>query len=76
MEVQTTVKIELTAEEFEILNKACSILGNFEMNESEAVLSLVQQKYMESVDLIDHDYALSTTIDFLAMLLTDYEKNK
>ena len=72
MKVQATVKIKLTEEEFEIINKACEILGRFEMNESEDVLSLVQRKYMESVDLVNHDYALSTTIDFLDMLLTDY----
>lgn len=76
MEVQTTVKIDLTEEEYNILNKACNILGSFEMNESETNLSVVQCKYMESINFVDHDSALSTTIDFIAMLLTEYEKNK
>ena len=76
MEVQATVKIELTKEEFEILNKACDILGAFEMNESEDILSLVQRKYVDSVYGVEHNNALSITVDFLAMLLTDYERNK
>lgn len=76
MEVQTTVKIDLTEEEFDILNKACDILGSLEMNESETNLCLVQQKYMDSVYGLAHENALSITVDFLAMLLTDYEKNK
>ena len=76
MEVKATVKIELTKEEFEILDKACSILGAFEMNENETTLSLVQQKYIDSVYGVEHENAISTTIDFIAMLLTEYEKNK
>lgn len=76
MEVQATVKIELTKEEFDILNKACDILGSLEMNESETNLCLIQQKYIDSVYGVEHENALSTTVDFLAMLLTDYEKNK
>lgn len=76
MEVQATVRIELTKEKCEILDKACSILGDFEMNASETNLSLVQQKYMDSVYGVEHENAISTTIDFIAMLLTEYEESK
>lgn len=76
MEVQATVKIELTKEEFDILNKACDILGDLEMNTSETDLCLLQRKYVDSVYGVEHENALSTTIDFIAMLLTEYEKNK
>lgn len=76
MEVQTTVKIKLTEEEFVILDKACNILGDFEMNVSETDLSLIQRKYIDDVYGIEHDNALSTAVDFLTMLLTSYAKNK
>jgi hypothetical protein len=76
MEIQTTVKIDLTKEEFDILNKACNILGDLEMNTSETDLCLVQRKYVDSVYGVEHENALSVAVDFLDMLLTDYVKNK
>ena len=76
MEVQATVKIELEKEEFDILNKACDILGELEMNTSETDLCLIQRKYVDSVYGVEHENALSIAVDFLAMLLTEYEKSE
>lgn len=76
MEVITVTKINLTKEEFDILNKACDILGELEMNASETDLSLIQRKYVDSVYGVEHDNALSIAVDFLAMLLTEYEKSE
>ena len=76
MEVITVTKINLTKEEFDILNKACDILGDLEMNTSETDLCLIQRKYVDSVYGVEHDNALSIAVDFLAMLLTEYEKSE
>lgn len=75
MEVQATVKIKLTEEEYDILNKACDILGDLEMNTNETDLCLLQRKYVDSVYGVEHENALSVAVDFLDMLLTDYMKN-
>lgn len=76
MKLKTTIKIELTEEEFNALNKACDILGDLEMNSKETDLSLIQRKYEDSVYGVEHENALSVAVDFLDMLLTDYVKNK
>ena len=76
IEVITAIKINLTKEEYEILNKACNILSNFEMNASDNEINALQANYIKSVDYIEQNYALPTTVDFITMLLTEYEKNK
>jgi len=74
MKIVKTVKVELTDEEREILQKAQDILINFE---NEAVVSeedALQEMYEEHVEYYQHETALPTAIDLLDTILNQKEK--
>ena len=71
MKIVKTVKVELTDEEREILDKARDILMTFEDECSSADEHTLQDMYEEYTDCVEHQTALPTAIDLLTTILGD-----
>jgi hypothetical protein len=71
MQIVKTVNIELTEEERDILQKAQDILMTFENFSSASDEEILQGMYEKHVDYYQHDFALSTTIDLLDVILKE-----
>ena len=71
MRIVKTVKVELTDEEREILDKARDILMTFEDECSSADEHTLQDMYDEYTDCVEHQMALPTAIDLLTTIMGD-----
>ena len=74
MKIVKTVKVELTDEEREILQKAQNILMSFEGCSTASEEETLQEMYEQSLDGYEHDYALPTAIDLLDIILNGVEE--
>lgn len=69
MYIKREVKIVITEEEREILNKARKILMDFESESSAQDEELLQEMYDEYADCVYYQSALPTTVDLLTTIL-------
>ena len=73
MKIVKTVKVELTDEEREILQKAQDILMTCEDRATASDEETLQDMYEQKVDGYEHDFALPTAIDLLDTILNGIE---
>lgn len=73
MKIIKNIKIELTAEEYQIITKAQNILLNIEEEKNyKDYGEQIEEKYVDYVEGVKHSRALPTAIDFLDMLKREY----
>lgn len=71
MYIKREINIVITDEEREILNKARDILMDFESECSGTDEDTLQEMYEELTACVEHQTALPTAIDLLAVILGD-----
>lgn len=69
MKVKKTLKLEMTKEQHEILNKAVDILTDLELDLEQEDIELIDDRYEEELDYLPHDKPLPTAIDYIGTLL-------
>lgn len=69
MELKKELKLEMTKEQAQALNKVVDILTTMELDMQEEDLDLLQDKYEEELNYCPHNKALPTAIDYLGTLL-------
>ena len=69
MELKKELRLEMTKEQAQALNKVIGMLTEMELDMEEEDLDLLQDKYEEELDYVPHNKALPTAIDYLGTLL-------
>ena len=69
MELKKELRLEMTKEQAQALNKVVSILTEMELDMNGEDLDLLQDRYEEELNYVPHNKALPTAIDYLGTLL-------
>ena len=69
MELKKELRLEMTKEQAQALNKVISMLTEMELDTKEEDLDLLQDRYEEELNYVPHSKALPTAIDYLGTLL-------
>lgn len=69
MKVKKELRLEMTKEQAQALNKVIGMLTEMELDTENEDLDLLQDRYEEELDYVPHNKALPTAIDYLGTLL-------
>ena len=69
MELKKDLRLEMTKEQAQALNKVVDMLTEMELDMNGKDLDLLQDRYEEELNYVPHNKALPTAIDYLGTLL-------
>ena len=69
MELKKELRLEMSKEQAQALNKVVDMLTEMELDMDSEGLDLLQERYEEELNYCPHNKALPTAIDYLGTLL-------